>query len=192
MSDWKRRLQRDLEPVLRKPDPRPDISAYHDMPYAIFRYPAEDEFAVREEVTLLTTRLEQSGKRVIRISLADCLLQALHAEGMDVNNLTDAESCAGLTATIETIHQVLSSYHPLDESVTAKIPPQADPLRDIVFIVRAGALFPVYRTSSLLEQLKGKVHIPSVLFYPGELDGAAGLRFMGVLDADHNYRPRIF
>ena len=72
------------------------------------------------------------------------------------------------------------------------MPANPDPLRDIVFIVRAGALFPVYRTSSLLEQLKGKVNVPAVLFYPGELDGAAGLRFMGVLDAEHNYRPKIF
>ena len=47
-------------------------------------------------------------------------------------------------------------------------------------------------TSSLLEQLKGQVQVPAVLFYPGELDGAAGLRFMGVLDAEHNYRPKIF
>ncbi len=67
-----------------------------------------------------------------------------------------------------------------------------DPLRDIVFILRTGALFPVYRTFSLLEQLKGRVHVPTVLFYPGDLDGAAGLRFMGVLDAEHNYRPKIF
>ena len=59
-------------------------------------------------------------------------------------------------------------------------------------ITRAGALFPFYRTSSLLEQLKGKIEVPAVLFYPGELDGAAGLRFMGVLDAEHNYRPKIF
>ncbi len=50
----------------------------------------------------------------------------------------------------------------------------------------------MYRTSALLEQLKGKVQVPAVLFYPGELDGAAGLRFMGVLDAEHNYRPKIF
>ena len=41
-------------------------------------------------------------------------------------------------------------------------------------------------------ELKGKVQVPAVLFYPGELDGAAGLRFMGVLDAEHNYRPKIF
>jgi hypothetical protein len=40
--------------------------------------------------------------------------------------------------------------------------------------------------------LKGRVHVPTVLFYPGDLDGAAGLRFMGVLDAEHNYRPKIF
>ena len=46
--------------------------------------------------------------------------------------------------------------------------------------------------NSLLEQLKGRVHVPTVLFYPGDLDGAAGLRFMGVLDAEHNYRPKIF
>ncbi len=64
--------------------------------------------------------------------------------------------------------------------------------KDIAFIVRAGALFPMYRTSSLLEQLKGRVVVPSLLFFPGELDGAAGLRFMGVLDSEHNYRPMIF
>ena len=58
--------------------------------------------------------------------------------------------------------------------------------------LRTGALFPVYRTFSLLEQLKGRVHVPAVLFYPGDLDGAAGLRFMGVLEAEHNYRPKIF
>jgi hypothetical protein len=40
MSDWRERLTADLEPKLRVPDPRPLISAYHDMPYAIFRYPA--------------------------------------------------------------------------------------------------------------------------------------------------------
>ena len=39
--------------------------------------------------------------------------------------------------------------------------------------------------------IKGRVLVPTVLFYPGDLDGASGLRFMGVLDAEHNYRPKI-
>ena len=192
MTDWKQRLTEQLEPVLRSPDPRPDISAYHDMPYAIFHYPPEVEFDVRQELALLRTRLEQAGKRVTTISLAECLHAALEAEGMGTDALVDAETSVGLEPTIETIHQVLSEYQPLDELVARRIPEDADPLSDVVFIVRAGALFPIYRTSSLLEQLKGKVNVPAVLYYPGELDGAAGLRFMGVLDAEHNYRPKIF
>lgn len=192
MMEWQDRLTKTLEPVLRQADPRPHISAYHDMPYAIFQYPPEAEFAVRREVRLLTTRLEQAGKRVTRISLAECMEEALEAEGLGPEALAEAEQSVGLEATIETIHQILSDYRPLDELVASRIPEDADPLRDVVFIVRAGALFPVYRTSSLLEQLKGKVHVPALLFYPGELDGAAGLRFMGVLDAEHNYRSKIF
>ena len=191
MNDWKARLTTGLEPVLRQSDPRLQISAYHDMPYAIFLYPPDAEFALRTEVSLLRTRLEQAGKRVTVISLADCLARAL-ADTLPMDELIAAEKSVGLDAAIETVHEVLGSYRPLHELVIEAMPQEAEPLRDIVFIMRAGALYPVYRTSSLLEQLKGFVDVPSVLFYPGELDGAAGLRFMGVLDAEHNYRPKIF
>lgn len=192
MSDWKERLTGDLEPILRMQDPRPDISAYHNMPYAIFRYPPEVEFALRGEVSLLRTRLEQSGKRITAISLATCLETALDRENLTWERIEKAEKRTGVKKMIDTLHKVLSDRQPLDELVAEQIPMQADPLVDVVFITRAGALFPFYRTSSLLEQLKGKVHVPAVLFYPGELDGAAGLKFMGVLDAEHNYRPKIF
>lgn len=192
MSDWKQRLTRTLEPILREADPRPNISAYHNMPYAIFRYPPDDEFAVRGEITMLRTRLEQAGKRVTVISLATCLEMALEREGITSDEIKMTEEMTGTATMVDTIHKVLSEYQPLDTLVAEQIPENADPLVDMVFITRAGALFPFYRTSSLLEQLKGKVEAPAVLFYPGELDGAAGLRFMGVLDAEHNYRPKIF
>jgi len=192
MTDWKQRLTRDIEPILREADPRPKISAYHNMPYAIFRYPPDVEFALRAEVSLLRTRLEQGGKRVTPISLAKCLETALEREGLTPKRIGMAERRTGTHKMADTVHKILSDRQPLDELVAEGIPGDADPLRDVVFITRAGALFPFYRTSSLLEQLKGKVHVPAVLFYPGELDGAAGLRFMGVLDAEHNYRPKIF
>ena len=67
MSDLEHRLKQSLEPVLELPDPRQRISAYHDMPYALFRYDPEDEFDLRKQVTLLETRLSQKGKRVRRI-----------------------------------------------------------------------------------------------------------------------------
>lgn len=192
MSDWKQRLTLSLEPILREPDPRPKISAYHNMPYAIFRYPPDDEFALRGEITLLRTRLEQTGKRVTVISLAICLEMALEREGITADEIKMTEEMTGTATMVDTIHKVLSEYQPLDALVAEQLPAEANPLVDVIFITRAGALFPFYRTSSLLEQLKGKVDVPAILFYPGELDGAAGLRFMGVLDAEHNYRPKIF
>lgn len=192
MTDWKQRLKRDLEPVLREPDPRAQISAYHNMPYAIFHYPPEEEIPLRTELALLRTRLEQAGKRVTTISLADCLADALAAEGLTTKRIEAAERRTGVEKMIDTIHQVISRRRPLDDLVAARIPADAHAERDVIFIVRAGALFPFYRTSSLLEQLKGKLDVPAVLFYPGELDGVAGLKFMGVLEAEHNYRPKIF
>lgn len=191
MNDLQRRLREELEPILRLPDPRERLSAYHDMPYALFRYSAEDEWEMRKEVTLLQTRLAQLGKHVTRISLAECLEEAMVSQ-RPMTEWFEAERATGTSTIVDTIHTVLSEYAPLVDLVAKRMPATADPAHDLVFITRTGSLFPVYRTFSLLEQLKGRVHAPTILFYPGELDGAAGLRFMGVLEAEHNYRPKIF
>jgi hypothetical protein len=191
MSDLVERLTTKLEPILASDDPRPSISAYHDMPYAIFRYDPEEEFELRRQVRMLHTRLEQAGKRVRSISLAQCMNQAMQ-QVQPLEDWFEAERQLGTETVVETIHSVLAEHVPLVELVADRMPDDADPGRDLVFIVRTGALFPVYRTFSLLEQLKGRVKVPTVLFYPGTLDGAAGLRFMGVLEAEHNYRPKIF
>ncbi len=191
MSDLEHRLKQSLEPILELPDPRQRISAYHDMPYALFRYDPEEEFDLRKHVTLLETRLSQKGKRIKRISLASLLDEAMRSQ-RPLEEWFAAEREQGVETIVETVHSVLSEYAPLVDLVAARMPEDPDPLQDVVFILRTGALFPVYRTFSLLEQLKGRVHVPTVLFYPGALDGAAGLRFMGVLDAEHNYRPKIF
>ncbi|MFM7202021.1 MAG: BREX protein BrxB domain-containing protein [Myxococcota bacterium] len=192
MNDLELRLKQHLEPILLLPDPRQRLSVYHDMPYALFRYAPEDEFSLRQQVTLLETRLTQQGKRVSRISLAECLEAAMSAQ-RPLPEWYDVERELGTETVVETVHAVLSESEPsLVELVASQLPEAGDPQRDIVFMLRTGALYPVYRTFSLLEQLKGRVSVPTVLFYPGELDGAAGLRFMGVLDAEHNYRPKIF
>jgi hypothetical protein len=191
MSDMIKRLREDLEPVLQLEDPRPRISAYHDMPYALFRYNPDEEFELRKQVALLETRLTQRGKHVRRISLAECLQEAMESQ-RPLAQWFAAERKQGTAKVIDTVHAVLAEHAPLVDLVAARMPEAPNPTRDVVLIGRTGALFPVYRTFSLLEQLKGRVQVPTVLFYPGTLDGAAGLKFMGVLDAEHNYRPKIF
>ena len=101
------RITKDLEPILALPDPRPKISAYHSMPYAIFRYDPAEEFALRAQVGMLQTRLEQRGKRVTRISLAECLDVAMRSE-RPLEDWFEAERSMGTNTVVDTVHDVLS------------------------------------------------------------------------------------
>ena len=150
MNTFEERLRNKLEPVLASADPRDQISAYHDMPYALFQYDPEEEFDLRKQLTLLTTRLEQKSKRVTRISLAECLFAALESQ----RPLADwfmIEREMGLEDTVQTITNVLESYAPLVDLVADRMPPNPDPKTDVVLINRAGALFPVYPTDEVIE-----------------------------------------
>jgi hypothetical protein len=191
MKDLEHRLKNVLEPILELKDPRERLSVYHNMPYALFRYLPEEELELRKQVRFLETRLTQKGKNVQRISLAECLDEAMQSQ-RPLEEWFAAEREQGVETLVDTVHSVLAAYTPLVDLVAARMPEKPDPLRDLVFILRTGALFPVYRTFSLLEQLEGRVQAPTILFYPGTLDGAAGLSFMGVLEPEHNYRPKIF
>ena len=109
-----------------------------------------------------------------------------------VISLAEAEVNSGAEALIDTLNHVLTEESPLDELVASRVPADAAPERDLIFLVRAGALFPFYRTSALLERMMGRVKVPSILFFPGRFYSPAGLGFMGVLDPEHNYRARIY
>ena len=194
MMDWKLRLRNRLEPILGQQDPRPDLSAYRDMPLCIFVYAPKSEFSLREELSLLQTRLEQKGKRIVRVSLMECLIEALENAGVSTGDFAEQESGLnpdGHIPCADTIQHVLSEVSPLDQLVLDKIPENADPHRDILWLTRTGSLYPCYRTSTLVEHFQAKLVIPGVLFYPGEIVPPAGLSFMGVHDAEHNYRAKL-
>ncbi len=192
MSDWQTRLSDTLEPLLSVPDPRRTaFSAYHDMPYAIFHYPAEEELALRRELGMLRTRLTQKGKRVSVISLAEVVCDLIK-DDMPIDAIAEAERDSGIEKLVEQFHSYLVESKPLADAVIERIPADADPCRDVLFFTRVGFLFPIYRTSALVEHLHGRLSIPSVPFFPGSLAGPAGLCFMDVFPPEHNYRPRIF
>ena len=192
MSDWKERLRDHLEPILKAPDPRPQISVYHDMPFGIFVYPPEEELPLRRAVEDLTVRLRQAGKRVTRISLSECLHEAVEKAGVSNDDLAGHERTLGTGPVLETLREILESVAPLEERVMERVPSDARPERDLVLLERAGSLYPVYHTSALMDRLQGSLKIPTVLFYPGAIEGPASLRFMAVQEAHPNYRPHTF
>jgi hypothetical protein len=63
--------------------------------------------------------------------------------------------------------------------------------RASVFLYRAGALYPAYRTSTLIDDLRGRLRLPVTLLYPGSIVGDYGLRFMDRTEPAYGYRALI-
>jgi len=195
-KEWQRCLQQQLEPVLTAADSGAGLSTYTDMPFGIFLYPPEDEWELRAELRDLTIRLENAGKTVQRLSLAALLEQAIKAAGLSLEEIAEAEASLGPELVRDTLRDVLSGKAagavPLDELVAQAVDTSKPTSSHLIFLERVGVLFDLHRPSALLENLHHKVSHPVVLFYPGQRDGPAGLRFMDEADADHNYRPKLF
>ncbi len=171
------------------------ISAYHDLPFALFRYDPADEFFMRKEASLLATRLGNVGKSVKIISLAELLWAAIE-ENDDIDSLAEEEKEFGFDRAQQTVHKYLTDedFTPLPDLLAEKLS-ELDPRHNIAFLTRAAALAPsIYQISQLLGQMQGKTLVPTVLFYPGAMEGTTGLRFMDMSDRVPmgSYRVKIY
>ncbi len=187
------------------------ISTTRNYNFAILPYDPNDEFALRAQVSSLSAELRDAGWSTATIALHTLLLERLRGLGNDylealigrdkrlanksperaLNHLRDKtveeiEGPTGLAADVVREIQKLLDENPENREKT------------VVFIARAGALYPFFRTSALLKHVADHTqNVPVVLLYPGRVigdstRGDAGLSFMGKLPADRDYRPRIY
>lgn len=166
------------------------------LPFAVFCYPPEQEWAMRTEIGLLQTRLENTTERAIRtISLAELLWQAVdESEGIEA--VTSLEQRSGFDAAQEQIQTYLSDeiFRPLPDLLAERLA-QLDANRHLAFIVRAGALAPnIYRVSKLLDEMMGRTRVPCVLFMPATTEGRSSLRFMGIAENEGrgSYHTKVY
>ena len=171
------------------------VSVYHDMPFAILRYEPQEEWTLRKELSLLTTRLNAIGKDVVLISLAELLWEAIEkSEGLD--EIIDLENAMGFEKAQEqvTIYLSDSDYRPLRDLLAERLK-SLDIEKHIAFLIRAASMAPaIYPMSRLLDEMHGYTKVTTILFYPGTLDGTTGLRFMDLKDREiqGNYRVKIY
>lgn len=174
------------------------ISAYHDLPFAIFRYDPWDEFLCRRHIRLLAIFLEQNhSKKVTFVSLAKILWKVIkETEGLDA--IVSEERQLGFDRAQQTVFKLLSDsdFMPFPDQLENQMKDMS-PDEDIVFLVRAGALAPnIYRCSVLLDSMHRRTMVPIILFYPGTAEGKTDLRFMNMQDranlGTYNYRVKIY
>ena len=192
MSSLKNRIEQ-IENDLKSDPPR--VSVYHDLPFAIFRYDPEDEWTLRRETRLLATRLGEVGKNTCIIHMSDLLWKAIEdTEGIEA--VVDLEKEQGFLKAQEQITTYLSDrdWRPLADLLTESLQ-RLDDSTKVVFLMRAAAMTPgIYHMSKLLDEMKGKTYLTTILFYPGSIEGTTGLRFMDLKDRDAlgNYRVKIY
>jgi len=192
MSSLRERIE-FLENDLTATPPR--ISVYHDLPFAILRYEPTDEWQLRREARLLATRLQETGKKVHLISMAELLWKSIdNSEGLDA--VVHLERDRGYLAAQEQVTTYLSDrdWRPL-ATVLAERLAQYDERTSIVFLVRVASMAPgLYHVSKLLDEMHGKTRVTTILFYPGSIEGTTGLRFMDLKDREAlgNYRVKIY
>ena len=182
-------LKRDL---LAKP---PRITVHQGLPFALFRYDPDSEWEVRRRAGLLVVPLADHSREVVFISLADLLWEVIDTcEGLEA--IVQLERERGFEAAQEQVTTYLSDedWRPLPKLLAEKMQ-SLDQQKHIVFLMRAGAMAPaIYQMSRLLEGMQGLTLVPTILFYPGIVEGNSGLRFMGSQAAasSSSYRIKVY
>ena len=177
------------------------IGVYQDLPFAIMRYDPIDEWELRREIKLLATRLEAIGKEVHIIPMSELLWSALEQvhekdddEGLEA--VIALEKDRGYVEAQQQVTTYMSSnvWAPLWELLAKRLT-TFNPENSVVFLTRVAAMSPgIFHMSMLLDKMHGKTKVPTILFYPGSIEGTTGLRFMDLKDRDAlgNYRVKIY
>jgi len=163
-------------------------------PYVVYVYAPKEEYRVRRELMDLQQWLQVRNIHPLTISLAELFWQAIDesgfAEQIEAEERRSPNDSDMLRELHISISQILQQPPTLTERVIAAI--QAIRVkRSAIFLYRAGALYPCFRTSALLDELRERIALPVVLLYPGRLVGQYGLSFMGRYQPAHGYRAVI-
>jgi hypothetical protein len=163
-------------------------------PYAVYVYEPAKEFAVRNEMQDLCAYLNANRASVAAISLADLFWRAVDDSDF-YDSIVEAEKSApGDSDVLEDVHkslrEILNTPPTLASRVLAEVEGKPDDCA--VVLCRAGGLYPVFRTSALLDDLRERLRKPVVLLYPGHVIDPYGLSFMSKCEPAHGYRAKIY
>lgn len=158
-------------------------------PFLVYVYPPQEEFPVRRDLQALQRWLEDRGVRGVALSLADLFWQVVEESGHLEDLFAAEESGAGLAFVHGALRELLAGPPSLADRVRERL--HGLPGNAAVLLYRTGALYPVYRTSAILDDLRERLSVPVVLLYPGAVRGLYGLSFMGRLEPAHGYRAKI-
>lgn len=179
-------LQKRLDQILDKLESQDFLQNQglgNEIGFYVFDYPAEFELEVRDHLQLITQKLEQRGRHFASINLFSCIIELLNQR-----NLLERAFSMQQERGDEALFNALKG--PLEQNRMASFIADKANLEQSQFILLhgLGSAWPMIRGHGLLNALHAKVGaVPTVLFYPGEYDGAM-LKPFGRIESNNYYR----
>jgi len=185
----------------------PSISTNRNYPFALFQYAPHEEFTMREKLIEQIDVLRGKGWTILNVDLFSTLIEYLkdQEEGDLIDALIQEEkrqyraNRSNYSFPLKTLQNSLDVFLKDQNEYPRVILNQilqktehSDKMKTVIFLSRIGALYPFFRTSSLLRYLDTGIRVPTIVLYPGERLEQYYLSFMGDMDADRDYRPRIY
>jgi hypothetical protein len=185
----------------------PSISTNRNYPFALFQYLPHEEFNMRTKLADLLDALRNKGWTILNVDLFSTFIEILAEEedGELIEALIMEEKLqykahqndyklpiSVLQNSLDVIFKDQDKYSKLVLDKIKEKTKHSDKMKTVIFLSRIGGLYPFYRTSSLLRYLDNGIRVPTIVLYPGERTEQHYLSFMGEMDADRDYRPRIY
>jgi len=154
-----------------------------DVAFYVQSYNAENQFAVDNQILPLIKRLSDHGIDAKEIKLYKLAINIIKDEGL-LESVFENEKEHSKADFLENISGVVNSEE-LSKAVERAI---GNEKPQIVFLTGIGALFPILRAHTLIENLLSKLKDPSiVMFYPGTYDQYSFSLFQK-LQPENHYR----
>ncbi|MBK6607325.1 MAG: DUF1788 domain-containing protein [Leptospiraceae bacterium] len=203
-SDLTKRLN-DLKKDIIHPEGM-QVTQSQNYPFSIFVYSPEEEFIMRAKFQELILDIKKKDIQILEINLAhECIeLAKNRVDDWSIEEIIqrekdffedDKDFNDPFQLVNDLFTPILESENGISKSIIEKINLFKENLegrKGIVFITRAGFLYPFYRTSSLLKFLTNTKGLPVIFLYPGTRTSDTSLSYMGVMSPDSNYRPRMY
>lgn len=151
--------------------------------FYIFDYKPEHELAVREHITLLEKKLSNRGYSFASINLFEMIIKLLKSDDI-------LESTFEMQKKRSERYFVKALKGTFEQNRVAEFIVKEANIENCDFIMLhgMGSVWPIVRGHGLLNALHAKVgRVPTVMFYPGEYDGAA-LKPFGRIESNNYYR----
>lgn len=163
----------------------------NEVNFHVFDYEPELEPVVTAHLPRLQANLESAGVRVLHLDLYDLVLEELKARNLLERSfaMEQTKGSAALEKSLGTVirAEVIVERIKAARVNEARVNDASTVVHDLLLLTGVGAVFPLLRSHTVLNQLHSVITEALVLFFPGSYNGSS-LELFDRFEDDHYYR----